>query len=207
MSDGEVVLVLAPDHQPVRCHVQGRDRRLLDHRGRRLRRRPDYSTQGGGIYVNSYARNLQITNNVVKGNGGAYGGAIRVGTPNTTDQHNDDIRISHNRLIANGGSNLAGAVGLFNGTNGYELDHNDVCGNFSAEYGGGISHFGLSRATTAHPVSSIHDNRVWFNRSYDEGGGIMVAGEPSTAVSPVLSAGSGKLDVYANVVQMQPVRR
>ena len=162
----------------------------------------DYSTQGGGIYVNSYARNLQITNNVVKGNGGAYGGAIRVGTPNTTDQHNDDLRISHNRLIANGGSNLAGGVGLFDGTNGYELDHNDICGNFSAEYGGGVSHFGLSRATTAHPVSAIHDNRIWFNRSYDEGGGIMVAGEPSTAVSPVLSAGSGKLDVYANVIQM-----
>ena len=42
-------------------------------------------TQGGGVYVNSYARNLRITNNVIDANGGSYGGAIRVGTPNVGD--------------------------------------------------------------------------------------------------------------------------
>jgi hypothetical protein len=151
-------------------------------------------TQGGGIYVNAYARNLQITNNILKSNSGTYGGAIRVGTPYVGDNHNDSIRIANNRLIANGGTNLAGAIGLFAGTNGYEVDHNDICGNFSAEYGGGISHFGLS------PSSKIHDNRIYFNGSYDEGAGVMIAGElPSSPT--ILSAGSGPVDIYNNVIQ------
>ena len=37
-------------------------------------------TQGGAIFANAYARNLQITNNVIQNNGGAYG-TIRIGTP------------------------------------------------------------------------------------------------------------------------------
>ncbi|MEO8229475.1 MAG: SdrD B-like domain-containing protein [Chloroflexota bacterium] len=161
---------------------------------------PNYPTQGGGIFVNAYARNLQITNNVLQGDGGAYAGAIRVGTPNVGNQHNDDLRIAHNRIVANGGSNLAGAVGLFDGTNGYEVANNDICGNFSAEYGGGLTHYGLSNPTTAHPASSIHDNRVWFNRGYDEGGGIMIAGEAQNDVTQ-LSPGSGKVDIYNNLIQ------
>ena len=95
--------------------------------------------------------------------------------------------------MANGGSNLAGGIGLFDGTNGYELDNNDICGNFSAEYGGGLSHYGLSRPTTDHPTSSIHDNRVWFNRAYDEGGGILVAGEvQDDPAAPVGRIGQGR---------------
>ena len=38
-------------------------------------------TQGGGIYVNAQAHSLQITNDVIDGNSGAYGGGIRLGTP------------------------------------------------------------------------------------------------------------------------------
>ena len=38
-------------------------------------------TQGGAIFANAYASNLQITNNVIESNGGSYG-AIRIGTPN-----------------------------------------------------------------------------------------------------------------------------
>jgi len=159
----------------------------------------NYPTQGGGIFVNAYARHLAITNNVIDDNGGAYAGAIRVGTPNVGDQHNDDLRIAYNRIVANGGANLAGAVGLFNGTNGYEIDHNDICGNFSAEYGGGISHFGLSSA--GGPPASIHDNRIWLNRSYDEGGGVIIAGEPQPATNPVLSPGSGPVEVVGNYLQ------
>ena len=37
-------------------------------------------TQGGAVFANAYARNLQITNNVVENNGGGYG-TIRIGTP------------------------------------------------------------------------------------------------------------------------------
>ena len=33
---------------------------------------------------------------------------------------------------------------MFAGSDNYEITGNDICGNFSAEYGGGISHFGRS---------------------------------------------------------------
>ncbi|MFZ5921654.1 MAG: SdrD B-like domain-containing protein [Chloroflexota bacterium] len=156
------------------------------------------SVQGGGIFVNAYANFLEITNNVLESNGGAYGGSIRIGTPHlpgaSNDNQNDNLFIAHNRVIASGGVNLAGAIGIFSGAENYEVAFNDVCGNFSAEYGGGISHYGLS------PNGSIHDNRVYFNRSYDEGGGIFIAGELPTDPN-LLSAGAGPVDVYNNLIQ------
>jgi hypothetical protein len=160
---------------------------------------PIVVVQGGGIFANAYARYLRITNNILRSNGGAYGGAIRLGTPNVQDPllkdaQNDDVLIAHNRILANGGTNLAGAIGIFEGTENYEIAYNDICGNFSAEYGGGISHYGYS------PNGQIHHNRIYFNRSYDEGGGIMIAGElpanPST-----LSPGAGPVDIYTNLIQ------
>ncbi len=159
---------------------------------------PQAETQGGGIFANSYIRFLQITNNILENNGGAYGGAIRLGTPHLTgklnNNHNENARILHNRIIANGGTNLAGGIGLFSGASHYEIAFNDICGNFSAEYGGGISHYGYS------PKGKIHHNRIYFNRSYDEGGGIMIAGE-LPADPTTLSPGSGPVDVYANLIQ------
>jgi hypothetical protein len=156
------------------------------------------AVQGGGIFANAYARYLQITNNVMQSNGGAYAGAIRLGTPHLpdalNDNENDFVRIAHNRILANGGTNLAGAIGLFSGSEGYEIAHNDICGNFSAEYGGGISHYGFS------PGGSIHHNRVYFNRAYDEGGGIIIAGELQ-ADPALLTPGAGAVDVYANLIQ------
>ncbi len=162
------------------------------------------TTQGGGIFANAYASYLQITNNLLKSNGGAYGAAIRLGTPNLpapdTNNHNDHVKIANNRMIANGGTNLAGAIGMFNGSDSYEIAGNDLCGNFSAEYGGGISHFGLS------PNGKIHDNRIYFNRSYDEGGAIMIAGEmPVNANAnygtPNGAKGAGAVDIYNNQIQ------
>jgi hypothetical protein len=154
--------------------------------------------QGGGIFVNAYGTNLQITNNVLQNNSGTYAGAIRLGTPNlpapNTSNHNENTVIAHNRIVANGGSNLAGAIGIFAGTDGYEVAHNDICGNFSAEYGGGIGVYGLS------PGGRIHHNRIWFNRSYDEGGGIMIAGQ-LPADPATLSPGTGPVDIYANRIQ------
>ncbi len=156
------------------------------------------AVQGGGIFVNGYARYMQITNNLIQSNGGAYASAIRLGTPNLpgvfNDSQNDFMRIANNRILANGGTNLAGAVGIFSGTEGYEVANNDICGNFSAEYGGGISHYGMS------PDGAIHHNRVYFNRSYDEGGGIFIAGE-LPADPDLLSPGAGPVDVYANLIQ------
>ncbi len=154
--------------------------------------------QGGGIFVNGYARYLRVTNNLIQGNGGAYGGGIRLGTPDVPeplkDHQNDNVYVGHNRIIANGGTNLAGAIGVFAGAENYEIAHNDICGNFSAEYGGGVSHYGYS------PGGQIHNNRIYFNRAYDEGGGIMIAGElPADAT--LLSPGAGPVDVHANLIQ------
>jgi hypothetical protein len=165
-------------------------------------------SQGGGIFAYAATPNLQITNNILTNNGGAYGGAIRLGTPYAGDNALDGIRIGNNQIVANGGSNLAGSVGIFAGADNYEVDHNNICGNFSAEYGGGVSHFGLSL------FGKIHDNRIYFNGSYDEGAGVIVAGElplpqdrQSDPTSPLpappagMSPGSGPVDVYNNVIQ------
>ncbi len=156
------------------------------------------AVQGGGVFLNAYARYMRITNNLFQSNGGAYAGAIRVGTPHLpgalNDNQNDFVRIANNRIIANGGTNLAGAIGIFSGADNYEIASNDICGNYSAEYGGGISHYGYS------PNGSIHNNRVLFNRSYDEAGGIMVAGElPANPLA--LTPGAGPVNIFSNLIQ------
>ena len=103
------------------------------------------------------------------------------------------MQITHNRIIANAGTNLAGGIGLFAGSDNYDVSYNDICGNFSAEYGGGLSVYGLS------PNGAIHHNRVYYNDSYDEGAGIMIAGQ--LPVNPSgLSPGSGAVDIHDNVI-------
>jgi hypothetical protein len=158
----------------------------------------DVQTQGGGIFVNGYAPYLRISNDVFSNNGGAFGGAIRIGTPNLpeplTNNRNEFLKILNNRITINGGTNLAGGVGIFAGADSYEVAGNDICGNTSAEYGGGLSVLGYS------PGGSIHHNRIYFNSAYDEGGGIMIAGElPADPASR--SPGSGPQQVYANLIQ------
>ena len=155
------------------------------------------TTQGGAIFANAFVKNLQITNNVVENNGGGYG-TVRIGTPDLAgsdaNQHNEGVRIADNRLISNAGTNLAGAVGLFGGSDGYEVSGNDICGNFSLEYGAGVSVYGSS------PGGKIHHNRIYFNNSNDEGAGIMIAGAlPANANA--LSPGTGAVDIYNNLIQ------
>jgi len=152
-------------------------------------------TQGGGIYVHRNVRGLRLTNNVIRGNGGSYGGGIRVGTPYVGNNHNDDLVIAHNQIRDNGGTNLAGGIGLFTGSNNYLVDANAICGNHSAEYGGAVSAFGYNASG-----GQITHNRIWFNASYDEGGGVMVAGE-LPADPTQLSEGSGPVTIDANVIQ------
>lgn len=148
----------------------------------------------GGIYVNAYCRYLEISNNVIQSNAGGFGGGITIGKPYAGSNHNENIRIHHNRILNNGGLNLAGGIGIFNGADNYEVDHNKICGNYSAEYGGGISHYGLSHN------GSIHHNCILFNASFDEGAGILVGGElpkPPAELSP----GSGNVSIYNNLIQ------
>ena len=150
-------------------------------------------TQGGGIYVHASARNLRVTNDLITGNSGTFGGGIRIGTPYVGNNGNTGVRISYNRVRDNGGTNLAGGIGVFSGATGYSVDNNDICGNFSAEYGGAVSHFGLS----ANGV--IDHNRMWFNETYDEGGAVMVAGE-LPANPDNLSTGSGPVTIRNNEI-------
>ena len=72
-----------------------------------------------------------------------------------------------------------------------------LCGNFSANYGGGIDHFGLSSG------GLIASNLIVSNESFDEGGGIMIAGElaPAGAPAGTLTQGSGSVTVNANLIQ------
>ncbi len=120
-------------------------------------------TQGGAIYANAYARYLQITNNVIENNGGAYG-TLRLGTPDlpapVTDHHNENVAIAHNRVLANGGTNLAGAIGLFAGSDNYEVDHNDICGNFSAEYGVASASTATARTAASTTTASTSTARM-----------------------------------------------
>jgi hypothetical protein len=159
-------------------------------------------TQGGGIYVHANVRDLHVTDNVIKGNSGSYGGAIRVGTPYVGDNRNYRLVLSRNQIRDNGGTNLAGGIGLFSGSDGYSVDHNAICGNFSAEYGGAMTAFGYQVHAAAGDSrgGTINHNRIWFNQSYDEGGGIMIAGElPSNPNR--LSPGTGPVTIDANVIQ------
>ncbi len=70
---------------------------------------------------------------------------------------------------------------------------NDFCGNFSAEYGGAISHYGRS------DNGSITRNRIYYNQGYDEGGGIMIAGA-LPANNNALSPGAGAVTIDGNTL-------
>jgi hypothetical protein len=152
---------------------------------------------GGGIYVHAYGRNLQISNNILEANGGRHGGAISLGQPSDEggllNNENDDISIHHNRILSNGGVFFAGGVGIFNGADNYDFGFNDMCGNFSQNYGGAISHYGLS------PNGKIHDNQIYFNTAFDEGGGVIVAGEYPAGQPGAL--GSGPVDITHNLIE------
>ena len=95
----------------------------------------------------------------IESNGGAYGaasGSARRTCPQPdTNQHNENIRIANNRIVTNGGTNLAGGIGLFAGSDGYDVTGNDICGNFSAEYGGGVSVYGLQPERVDRPQPDL----------------------------------------------------
>jgi hypothetical protein len=151
-------------------------------------------SQGGGVYVHSAVRNLSVTDNVIVGNGGSYGGGVRVGTPYLSN-NNTGFSLARNQIRDNGGTNLAGGIGIFARNDGYSVSNNAICGNFSAEYGGAMTAFGYQ----GNAGGRVDHNRIWFNGSYDEGGGVMIAGElPSNPDN--LSAGSGPVSIDHNQI-------
>ena len=150
------------------------------------------ATQGGAIVVNGHANAMDIGNNRLSANAGFYGGGIRVGHPTLShedpdtgllvydDADNSGIRIHHNLIIQNGGINADGAGGgiaLHTGADGYKVQKNWVCGNFSVGSGAGIGHLGFS------DDGLIEDNTIIFNESFSQataesGGGIYIGGQP-----------------------------
>ncbi len=165
---------------------------------------------GGGIYVNGYAHDLEISNNYVTGNSGTLHGGIRVGKPYLPDQvpnangvitYNNRVNIHHNAVTLNGARHFesaGGGISMNTGSTNYTVANNFVCGNFSAGDGAGIGHLGISNNGT------IANNQVLFNQSYNQGitqhgGGLFIGGEPGAA--PALTMGTGNVVVDANQIQ------
>ncbi len=182
---------------------------------------------GGGIYVNGWAHGLEISNNRVYGNAGAYHGGVRVGLPNLelenfpTDANGNvllgqgqriagfgydvGVRIHHNAITKNGtveapvgNGGAGGGLSICAGTDGYSVDHNFICGNYSASDGGGIGHIGFSQGGT------IAYNQILFNQSFQQtnstsGGGIFVGGE--APIAGTVSLGAGDLTIDANLIR------
>ncbi len=97
---------------------------------------PVVPTQGGAIFANAGARSLQITNNTVQG----QRRRLRHDPPRhaepartaSTSEQNSNIRIAKEPHLRERRHNLAGAIGVFKGSNNYDIASNDICGNFSA---------------------------------------------------------------------------
>jgi uncharacterized repeat protein (TIGR01451 family) len=175
---------------------------------------------GGGIYVNGYAHNLEISNNRVYGNAGAFGGGVRVGIPHLETQDlatiqagfDNNVKIHHNSITQNGLIEASGAVGgtpgasgagaglaLCTGTNNYNANYNFVCGNYSSSDGGGIGHIGYSsNGTIAN--NTIIFNQSFFQQSATNGGGIAIEGDAAAAGGLTLGSGPGLL-VDSNLIQ------
>ncbi|MES9911748.1 MAG: choice-of-anchor Q domain-containing protein [Candidatus Sedimenticola sp. 4PFRAG1] len=191
------------------------------------------ASSGGAIVVNGHASDLNIGNNRITSNSGFYNGGIRIGHPELShaivdqndpdfeagnpnrdvgaivydDAHNDRIRIHHNQIVKNGAfSGAGGGIGLHTGADGYKVQNNWVCGNFTQGEGGGIAHFGLSNN------GLIEDNHIIFNEiftqapgSTNSGGGLVIAGQPGLNPDPVtenlITAGTGNVTVDGNTIR------
>ena len=175
---------------------------------------------GGGIYVNGWAHGLEISNNRVYGNAGVFHGGIRVGVPYLETEalptgltggridglgYDVNVRIHHNAITKNGTvegpagqGGAGGGLALCAGTDGYSVDHNFICGNYSSSDGGGIGHLGFSQG------GAIANNQILFNQSFQQtssthGGGIFIGGEPP--VAGAVSLGAGDVTIDANVIR------
>ena len=175
------------------------------------------ASTGGGVLINGHVSGFEITNNLISGNQGTFGGGIRLGH-NTikeefTQGNNNEIRhpdanirniqIRHNMITRNGNFNGAGAgISIYNGSNGYRVEDNLICGNFAQTDGAGIGHLGMSSG------GQINDNKIIFNQSFrqtpgfeTDGGGILIAGTEPFVGGPALTTGSGNVQINRNLIQ------
>jgi Bacterial Ig domain len=231
-EQGAGVTVLAKDLPANQCNLNGGAMSSYGHRVRESNFNCAASRidglsvtggdAGGGIYVNGWAHNLEIANNRVYGNAGAFNGGVRIGIPYLGDValptsgngnnasivglgYDNNVKIHHNAITKNGtvesntgAGGAGGGVSICSGSDGYSVDHNWICGNYSASDGGGIGHIGYSAN------GKISNNMVLFNQSLQQtgpthGGGIIVTGEPAAAGG--LSLGTGSITIDANIVR------
>jgi hypothetical protein len=171
---------------------------------------------GGGVILNGYASDMQISNTRVINNSGQYSGGIRLGHPNLVaegaacggnidlcypDAQNDNVIIRNNYIGQNGGVNgVGGGVSLCTGSESYQLTGNYICGNFNMNPGGGVAHYGYSDGTNL-----IAGNTIVFNDSFRQtpgsspaGGGLLIAGQPAVQ-GQALTTGSGDVVVDGNL--------
>jgi hypothetical protein len=159
----------------------------------------------GGIEAQAYTNDMRISNNVIDGNSGPIGGGIVLGKPSVVDgggheiadgtSHNERVQITNNQVTGNGGVTKAGGIGLYGGSDNYNLAANYICGNFGVEYGAGVSHWGYS------PGGSIHDNSILYNDAVDSGAGIAINDQTPPADATSLGKGSGAVNIDRNLVQ------
>ncbi len=159
---------------------------------------------GGAIEVDTQAHYLQISNNRLKGNGGSYAGGLAVGIPGAAaSSDNDHLTIHHNEVLKNGSTGMAGTagaggIGIYFGTDDYQLTDNFIMGNLSTGNGAGVSHFGLSQR------GLIARNQILFNETIDDltgfgyGGGLFLGGD---IVDGALTPGAGTVSVVGNLIQ------
>lgn len=159
------------------------------------------SLAGGGVLVNNDARNLTVSNNLVRGNQGIHAGGVALGTAGLgLSSNNADVAIRYNRIAKNGGVQGAGGIGIYQGSDNYVVRDNVIVANFSRYSGGGIAHVGLS------DPGLIAHNRILFNEVFyglllagaGDGGGIYVSGDP---LPEALSDGAGTVTIDANLIQ------
>jgi large repetitive protein len=146
----------------------------------------------GGIQLQAWANNSQLTNNVLENNAGIFAGGIGLGEPYNHNGHNFNVNVSFDRMIGNGGLTRSGGLGIFYGSNNYNVANSIVCSNFGVEYGAGVSHWGLS------PGGRIHDNQIYYNDAVDSGAGVSIQSEEP--VGGGLGDGSGNVDVDRNLI-------
>ncbi len=153
---------------------------------------------GGGIYLDTDAVEVEISNNVLTGNQGTFGGGITVGTPDTGLTYNNDaVHIHHNYITKNGGVQGGGGINLYTGADSYLVEHNFISANFSRFTGAGINHVGLSDGGV------IDRNQILFNEvqfgglleGAGDGAGIYLGGEI------VGGEGAGDVTISNNLIQ------
>ncbi|MGE4051718.1 MAG: hypothetical protein AB7F38_11660, partial [Piscinibacter sp.] len=150
---------------------------------------------GGGIVANGNAIQLQISNNIIKGNQGIYNGGIRIGhadmsaVVNDLEQpvntNNPLVNIHHNEIVMNGNTagdtaGGGGGISIYTGARGYRVANNYIAGNYSTGDGGGMAHFGTSgpincgnsfpqdNRSGSNCVSTVSNNQFRFNQSFSQ---------------------------------------